>query len=153
MQSGEQRSPPDGGANPMLLRVRAAEATLQQFMGKPFAWGRADCLRLAAFHLRELGCAPPLREAGEYRTLLGAHRALKRTGHATFEAWVDSWGLMRIPPALALPGDLLGFRTEEDGWHALSVALSNGRALGFYGDPPLAQVVQPVDVAAAWSVA
>ena len=112
-------------------RVAAAESAIARFAGEEFAWGKADCLRLVAHALRQMGHAPPLRAAGDYRTLLGAHRALKRTGHASLDAWVDAWGLRRIPPAFALPGDVLALPSDVPSMPALALQLSGGRLLGF----------------------
>ena len=144
----ERRSPDMAG------RVAAAEAAVARFAGQPFAWGRNDCLRIVAFALRELGHAPPLRMAGNYKTLLGAHRALKRTGHATLDGWVDAWGLLRIPPAAALPGDVLAFPSEVPTMPALALALSNGRVLACVAQlsaiacVPVNRSIPPI---AAWS--
>lgn len=138
-----------------IERVAAAEATVARFAGQPFAWGERDCLRLVAFALRELGHAPPLREAGPYRTLLGAHRALKRTGHATLDAWVDAWGLLRIPPAFVQPGDVLALPSDIPAMPALAIALSNARLLGFIPQTGAAGVVSLANGAlplAAWRV-
>ena len=136
-------------------RIAAAESTIARFAGQPFAWGQRDCLRLVAHALRELGHAPPLREAGEYRTLIGAHRALKRTGYASLDAWVDAWGLLRIPPAAALPGDVLALPSEITTIPALALALSNGRAFGFVpqvGGAAVFTLAAGVRPLAAWSV-
>ena len=134
-------------------RVRAAEATIARFSGQTFAWGERDCLRMIAFALRELGHAPPLRDAGRYRTLLGAHRALKRTGHASLDAWVDSWGLLRIPPAAALPGDVLAFESDIPAMPSLALTLSEGRILGCVEQLGRIVSVKPSrPPLAAWSV-
>ena len=100
-------------------RAAAAESAIARFSGQPFAWGERDCLRMVAHALRELGHAPPLRAAGKYATLIGAHRALKRTGHATLQEWVDAWGLRRITPAMALPADILALPSEVEAMPAL----------------------------------
>ena len=135
-------------------RIAAAESAIARFAGQPFAWGRRDCLRLVAHALRELGHAPPLRDAGDYRTLLGARRALKRTGHATLDAWVDAWGLQRIPPAAALPADVLAFPSEHPSLPALAIVLSNGRVLGYVeqlGVATSVMVNRAIPPIAAWS--
>ena len=115
----------------LATRVRVAEATGEKFAGRPFEWGERDCLRMVAFALREFGYAPPLRAAGSYRTLIGAHRALKRTGFATLDAWIDAWGLQRIPPASALPADVLALPSEIPSMPALGLNLSGGYFLCF----------------------
>ena len=131
----ERRSPS------LPVRVAAAESAIARFAGEEFAWGKADCLRLVAHALRQMGHAPPLRAAGDYRSLLGAHRALKRTGHASLDAWVDAWGLRRIPPAFALPGDVLAYATEDAALPALALQLSEGRVFGFHQGGGVAGVV------------
>ena len=140
---------------PLVRRMRATEAALERFAGKPFVWGERDCLRMVAFALREMGHSPPLREAGRYATLLGAHRALKRTGYATLDAWVDAWGLRRIPAALALPADILALPSEIPAMPALAVVLSHGRVLAYAPELGCAAPVTLLDTVlslAAWSV-
>ena len=136
-------------------RVHAAEAAVAQFAGKSFAWGERDCVRLVAHALRELGVAPPLRQAGAYKTALGARRALKRTGHATLDGWVDAWGLQRIAPAFALPCDVLALPSGDPTMPALGLALSGARILAFVPEADGAAVfslVGGVHPLAAWSV-
>lgn len=113
-------------------RVRAVQATLDAFIGKPFAWGREDCLRLAAHTLRGLGHKPRLHRGGAYSSEKGAARALVRAGFRDTSDWMDDFGFLRIPPAAALPGDILGFRHHTLGpWTCLAVAIGQGRMLAF----------------------
>ena len=140
---------------PLMRRMRAAESAIARFSDKPFAWGEFDCLRLAAFTLREMGHAPPLRQAGQYRTLIGAHRALKRTGFATLHAWIDAWGLQRIRPAMALPADILALPSEIETMPALGVVLPNGRVLAYapeLGCAAPVTLLAHIHPIAAWSV-
>jgi hypothetical protein len=137
--------------SPLGERVRAANSAVARFNGEPFVWGRSDCVRLVAHVLRETGKSPPLREAGEYKTLLGARRALKRTGHASLEAWVDSWGLTRIPAAFALPGDIVALPGVDGDMPALTIQLTNGRLFGFMLD--VGAVVASSAALTAWSIA
>lgn len=135
--------------HPLILRRDAAQATLDHFNGQPFAWGKADCVRLGAFHLRQMGRTVSLAKAGSYSSEKGALRALSRTGFASLEAAVDGQGLLRIAPAAALVGDLIGLE-GEGGWPALCVALGNGRVLGFHTGQ--ARVLKPLLPVIAWRV-
>ena len=140
---------------PLVRRMRAAESAVARFSGRSFEWGSSDCLRMTAFVLREMGHAPPLRQAGRYASLIGAHRALKRTGHPTLQAWVDAWGLRRIAPALALPADILALPSEIRAMPALGVVLSHGRVLAYvpeFGHAAPVNLADGVCPIAAWSV-
>ncbi len=116
----------------LQARVDAVKATQAHFAGRPFAWGRVDCVKVAAWHLRAMGhhLGLGLNKAGTYRSALGARRALERAGHASLAAALDGV-LPRIAPAAALPGDLLiGPGTDE--WEALGIYAGNGAVVGFY---------------------
>ncbi len=135
-------------------RAAAAESAIARFSDQPFAWGEFDCLRMVAHALRQLGHPPPLRQAGNYRTLLGAHRALKRTGYATLQDWVDAWGLKRITPAMALTGDVLALPSEIPAMPALALVLSGGRVLAYapeLGCAAPVQLLASIHPLAAWS--
>lgn len=139
----------------LIDRVAAAQAAVDRYLGRPLAWGKDDCVRLAAFALRKQGRAVSLAKGGSYSSLRGALAALDRAGFASLEAAVDAQGLERIAPAFVLPGDLIGLQAAEDGpWLALTVALGNGRVLGFQDGS--CKVLQPrLDLAAramAWRV-
>lgn len=153
MLSSERRSPPRAeGANFLLMRMRATESALAKFGGHPLEWGRYDCARLAAHVLKALGHPVSLASFGRYTTELGALRALKRRGYARLDHALDAMGLPRCAPAQALPGDLIGFETEREGWVALGVLVNVRQVLGFYGAPPIAQIVQPTKPSMAWAV-
>jgi hypothetical protein len=112
-------------------RVEIAQAALDAFQGQPFAWGTNDCAKLAAFVLRRAGYKPSLAQFGDYRSDRAAARALRARKMKTVLDWIDSIkGLRRISPASTLPGDLIAF-PGEGGWHGLTVAIGNGRVLGF----------------------
>lgn len=143
--------------NPLVKRTAAAQAVVDRYNGRAFAWGRADCVRLAAYALRKMGRPVSLIKAGDYSSLRGALKALRRAGFDGLEQAVDAQGLFRIPPAMALPGDLIGLPSDEDGgergsWVALTVALGNGRVIGFQSGA--AKILQPIygADAIAWRV-
>jgi len=121
----------------LLDRVAAAQSAVDRFNNAELIWGRQDCARLAAHVLRELGHNAALARFGDYRSAGGAARALKRRGFADLAAVMDGFGLPRIPPASALPGDVLGFGHDDQSFGlselrvTLAVALGNGRILGF----------------------
>ena len=135
----------------MLRRVAAAQATLDRFRDRPFAWGSDDCARMAVFHPRQIGLKPRIAKAGSYASMIGARRALARAGFATLAEAVDAQGLLRIPPAAAVVGDLMMVPGTED-FGALAVALGNGRVLMWHEDAAGACVCQPVAFVTAWSV-
>lgn len=135
----------------LILRVEAAQATVDRFSGKPLVYGQDDCARMAAFCLRQLGVSAPLLKGGAYKTELGAARALKRAGYATLSDAVDALGLPRIAPASCLPGDLMALPSDDPDRIGLAVALGNGRVLAFWeGAGGLCTVVQPLIYAHAW---
>lgn len=134
----------------MIRRQQAAQATVDRFKGQPWQLGKNDCVRMAAFVLRRMGHRPQLGKAGSYTTGAGALRALKRAGHDTLAGALDALGLARIPPAAALPGDIVMIPGEAPLDGALTVAMGNGRVLGYHEDAEGAEVLQPVAFVAAW---
>lgn len=135
---------------PLILRRDAAEATKARFEGAAFAWSTNDCTRLAAFHVRRLGHKPVMPRAGSYSSALGAARALRAKGFADLTAAVDAMGFLAIPPASAIVGDLVALASDEPAWPALTVALGNGRVLGFLQG--VCGVLQPRTHLTAWRV-
>lgn len=133
----------------MLQRVAAAQATVDRFKGRPFRFGTNDCARMVAFHLRQVGRPVRLAKAGSYRSSLGAARALRQLGYASLAAALDGHGLSRIAPAAAVVGDIVELPGEPP-FGALSVAVGNGRVLGYHQDTAGAEILQPTAFVAAW---
>lgn len=134
----------------MLRRQRVAQATVDRFRSVPFAYGKNDCARLAAFALRQMGHKPGLAKAGSYSSALGAARALKRLGHDDLPSALDALGLLRIPPIAALPADLIMLPGEGAFGGAIAMAVGNGRVLGYHEDLDGADILQPVEFVGAW---
>lgn len=136
----------------LLRRQRAVEACLKRFNGKALAWGRDDCVKLAALALRKQGVAVPLLKGVRYSSATTALRRLRALGHDDLAAAMDATGLARIAPAQAWPGDIVALPTDDEHWGcALTVAVNNGRVLGFFDGE--CQPVQPMKYQCAWRVA
>lgn len=135
-----------------ILRRDAAQSTLDAYQGQPFAWGRRDCIRMAAHVLKALGYKPRLSRGGYYGTALGARKALKKAGFDTIEAALDGLGLSRVPYAFAMPGDIVALPSAED-WPALGVVVAPGRVLAFSPHDGLCRLCAPAaeDVKIVWS--
>lgn len=130
-------------------RVAATDKVVARFRNRPFDWrDRATCIHLARAQMRALGHRPP--PIPDFRSALGARKALERSGHASLEALLDSM-LPRIAPLSAWVGDLMLVPGEEPFGEAL--AISAGGALLMYhaAAPGLANVVEALPrVRAAW---
>lgn len=119
--------------SPLARRVAATQEIVDGWRDRPFVWGTADCARLAAAMLTRLGWKPGLARGGYYKSALGAAKAFRRAGFADAAEWMDDVGLLRIPPAAALPGDILGFGHPDQATRVgLSIAVGNTRAFGFF---------------------
>lgn len=135
----------------MIRRQQAAQATIDRFIDRPLSYGKDDCVRMTAFCLRKLRVKVPLLQAGTYTSALGAARALKRLGHDNLSDAIDSLGLPRIAPAMALTGDIVALPNAAGDDVALTVAVGNGRVLAFWaGSGGVCTVIQPLQFAHAW---
>ena len=138
--------------DPMVRRRDAAQAALDRWSARPMRLGPSGCVRMVAAHLRKLGTKVRLPPSGSYRTVPGAMKALKAAGHASLAEALDAHGLERIAPAAAIVGDIL-MLPGVDRLGALTIALGNGRVVGWHEDVPGgATVLQPVDYVTAWRV-
>ena len=130
-------------------RKAAVIATRTRFAARPFAFGRVDCVRVAAWHLRQFGHKPVgLAKAGSYRSALGARRALTRAGHATLADAVAAIGLEERAPAAAWLGDLL-VKPGTDGLDAIGIVAGSSLVLGFHQDQEAIDMLRLVDFADA----
>ena len=137
---------------PIEIRAAAAQQLLDDWRGRPIDWKkRHHCVRMLTDHLRRLKHKPPLAKAGHFTSPLGARQALKRLGVASVGEILDQMGFERIPPAAALVGDIIEIPGEPP-FGAFTVALGNGRVLGWHEDIQGADVLQPVQFVAAWRI-
>jgi len=140
--------------SPLIRRRDAAQATLHEWGGKKLRLGHADCVRMVASHLRRLGHKVVLPPAGSYRSVKAAKAALAKAGYACLPDALDSFGFERIAPAAALVGDIIELPSAIDGLAALTVAVGNGRVIGWCDDGREGVLVmQPHEYVAAWRVA
>lgn len=114
--------------------------------------GTADCVRMAASHLRLLGYKVKLPASGSYRTVNSAMKALAARGFGSVEDALDAMGLERIAPAEAIVGDLI-MMPGVDKLGGLGIALGNGRVVAYHEEANGAAVLQPIEYIAAWRVA
>jgi len=142
--------------HPEIRRAERTQATLDTWQGRPWRLGSADCVRMAADHLRRMGHRVKLPPAGSYRTIRSAVLALDKAGHATVPAALDAMGFERIIPASALAGDIVQMEQDEeqdDRLATLVITLGNGRVLGWHPDAPGATILQPIShMLSAWRV-
>ncbi|MEG3162289.1 hypothetical protein U1763_17440 [Sphingomonas sp. LB2R24] len=134
----------------MIRRQQAAQAAVDRFKGEPWELGKNDCVRMAAFVLRKMGHRPQLGKAGSYKTGAGSLLALKRAGYDTLAGALDGLGLERVAPAAARVADIVMIPGEGPLDGALTIAVGNGRVLGYHEDLVGADILQPVQFIAAW---
>ncbi|MFK4871675.1 DUF6950 family protein [Novosphingobium sp. ZW T3_23] len=134
-------------------RHAAIEATMAKFRSQPFEWGKVDCARVAAFHLKQLGYKIAISKAGRYTTLRGAACALKRMGYSTLAEMADGLGLLPITPARMLIGDLVEIAAEHP-IGAIGIYSTNGNVFCFHEDHPGLVTLKPSpkSILRAWSV-
>lgn len=136
----------------MLSSVERAEATrktLAKYRSLPFDWrSRATCIHLARYHLRNMAHRPP--SIPDFRSPLGAKRALERTGFADVAALLDSL-LPRIAPASMWVGDLAVLE-GGDGFDSI-VINAGGKLLGYHdADPSGLKPLIAKSIVGAWRV-
>jgi hypothetical protein len=116
----------------MLKRAAATQACMDRFAYKPVEPGVRDCGKLAAHALHKQGRSAKLLTASRHKSWAAALRYLRKMGAGDLVTLMDMMGLERIPPAAALPGDIIAMPTDDaNGFGcSLTVALDNGRVLG-----------------------
>lgn len=106
-------------------RVAAAQASIDAFDGQPAAFGRADCVRRAAFVAKRLGHPVSVLKLGSYSTERGAIRAMRKLGHRSLIEAMDE-RFERIAAASRWPGDIVALPSDDAFGCSLAIALSNG---------------------------
>jgi hypothetical protein len=133
----------------MILRVQNAQLTKGRWIGVPFKWGSADCIQMAAAHLRQNGQDVP--ELPSYRSATGAAKALKAKGYGTIAAALDGYGLERITPASVRVGDILSMDADHR-LGALVIYLGNDALIGWHEAVRDAVLMRKLHAQAAWRV-
>ncbi|MFC3442794.1 DUF6950 family protein [Sphingobium rhizovicinum] len=134
----------------LVRRAEATRLTLAKYRSRPFSWAdRATCIHLARHHLRNMGHKPP--SIPDFRSALGAQKALLRQGHDDLHDLLDSL-LPRIAPAQMLVGDLA--LIDGDGPFDSICVSAGGKLLGWHEDDasgikPLLALTVPLG---AWRV-
>jgi hypothetical protein len=136
---------------PLERRHAAIEATMARYRDRPFEWGKVDCAKVAAFHLKRLGHKILISKAGSYSSPLGASRALRRLGYATLAEMADGIGLTPIPYARMLLGDIAELEAEAP-LGAIGIYAGNGNLFCFHEDHPGLVTFAPDRILRAWSV-
>ena len=137
----------------MMKRQAATQACMDRFADKPYAPGVRDCGKLAAHALHKLGRKCPLLTKANHKTEAGAVKYIRKAGFKDLVELMDATlPDARIPPAAALPGDIIAMAMPEGDPFgcSLTVALDNGRILGFKDG--VCQVLVPLAYVTAWRV-
>lgn len=135
----------------LVRRARAIAKTMDRFGAKPFKIGANDCVKLARFHLTQLGHKLP--STGHYSTAAGAAAALKKQGARNIAELLDKF-LDRIPPAAMLPGDLAMPPSEPGAPGAklgtIVIKAGANKYIGWAGDFDMLVVMEISHIEAAW---
>lgn len=137
--------------HPLERRHAALEATMARYRDKPFAWGKVDCAKVAAFHLKKLGHKILISKAGAYQSQIGATRALKRLGYSTLAEMADGIGLPQIPYSRMLLGDIAEIEAAAP-LGAIGIYAGGGNLFCFHEDHPGLVTFTPSTILRAWSV-
>lgn len=140
-------------APPLVQRQAALQATLDKFRTREWSWAAGHtCVHLARFHLRQMGHKPEAVPA--IRSEISARRALATRGWQSVADMLDAQpGLMRIAPAMMLPGDL-AVAGSADGVGAVFICLGGRKLMGWREDADGMVILDVLfdDLDAAWRV-
>lgn len=137
----------------LIRRSKALAAAQRKYGKRAFSWRNAvTCVHLARSHLVKMGHRP--QPMPRVRSLVGARRALDERGWRDVADMLDAQaGLMRIAPAMMLPGDI-AMLESEDGIGAIFLCAGPHKLIGWREDAP-AMVVLDMSfdqIAGAWRV-
>jgi hypothetical protein len=135
---------------PLERRHAAIEATMARYRGRAFEWGKVDCAKVVAFHLKAMGHKIAISKAGKYCNALGASRAIRRMGYKTLAEMADGIGLVQIPHAYMILGDIAEVEGDT-AIGALSIYAGNGNVFCFHEDLPGLVTFKPNTILRAWA--
>jgi len=132
----------------LIRRADATRLTINKYRARPFDWKtRSTCIHMVRSHLRNMGHRPPA--VPDFRSVIGARRALEKTGHKDLTALLDSL-LPRIAPAEMLVGDIAVLPGDE-GMECIVIS-AGGKLLGYHLDAPdgVKPLLATIPLTAAW---
>lgn len=137
----------------MLKRAAATQACMDRFAFQPVEPGKRDCGKLAAHALHKMGRSAKPLNGWRGNNWPSAVRYIREQGFKDLVDLMDGLGLERIPPAAALPGDIVALPSDAEGFGcSLTVALDNGRVLGLNLESGLIEPMIPRLFVCAWRV-
>lgn len=135
----------------MIRRQKAVEKTMHRFGSKAFDIGSADCIKMARFHLKEMGHKLP--STGHYKTVAQAVGQLKKQGARNVAELLDKF-LDRIPPAAMTLGDLAMPPSEPDApaskLGTVIIMASGQKFIGWHPDVDQLAVMSVSQIDVAW---
>ena len=120
----------------LVERAKATEKTLRKYRGKPFEWGRNDCITLARTQLLNMGKKPP--RIPNYSSFNTAVRRLKAEGCDSVEDLLTRY-CFEIAPAQMVVGDIATVKGDTD--LSAIVICAGGKFMGYPSEYPSLQVV------------
>lgn len=130
----------------MIRRQEALDKTLRKYRGKPFEWGRFDCLTMARSHLVAMGHRG-VPKLPKYSDAKGALKALKATGHNDLAGLLDGL-LPRIRAAEMLPGDI-ALLAGEGALDAIHICVGH-KTFSWHVRHEEPVIMVPHEIKAAW---
>lgn len=116
--------------NNLADRVEATNKTLAKFKGRAFDWKTgATCVHLLRAQLLAMGHKPP--RIPQFRSALGARKALERMGHDNLAELLDGL-LLRIPVSRMLVGDV-ALVPGEPPFDAVVIYAGGSKVIGWHG--------------------
>lgn len=126
----------------LAKRAAATQKTFDKFRGVPFSWEGASCAHLLRSHLRNMGHRPP--KMPKFQSAVGAARALKGMGADNLSGLCLVLGLIEIPPAKAIVGDVAVLPGEDGPFDAIVICAGNGKFMGWHGAAEGLQMIDDV---------
>lgn len=116
------------GAGDAVSRFGIVSRVMAGELGKPYAFGVADCFMLGCAMIDALtGSAHCETYGGSYGTLAEAQKALRKQGCKGLAQFFRKLGLEPVTPSLCRIGDIAILEIDHKGRKAEHVAIFNGR--------------------------
>ena len=131
----------------IIERVNATQKTVDKFKGREFCEGKSDCIQLVLLHARH--CRRRIT-IPKYHDWESAARVLRKLGFRTLGQAMDHY-FTPIKPVEVMTGDIVEM-PGLNGFSGITIAVGNGRVLGFYEEVPHADILQPLIITGAWRI-